>query len=104
MLRVRFMEGNFHDKVSIIITDEEEGRRLVAKPLEFEDKSDTMVEQPTIELPRILFDSHRYLEFFKDWLTIAEMLNFSLENNKQLEAIKCHLEDMRKLVFKIKDK
>lgn len=105
MLRVRHMPSDYGNRVDIAIIEEKEsGERYVAKPLEFVDKTNELVGEPTLSFDFLHFDKEKFSAFFLDWIKIAEDMNLKLnpEFNKEKQAILNHLEDMRQLVFKNK--
>lgn len=105
MLRVMHMQNDYGNELNIAIMDKNGNRRAVARPLVFDDITDSYVKEPTIKINFYQRDKSELATFFLDWLKIAEDLNIKLNQDfsKEREAMKFHLEDMRKLVFKTRE-
>jgi len=102
MLRVRRMIEDYGYGVKIAIMDIRGDKRYVAKPIEFEDKTNKFIDEPTLRFDFGQYDRQEFATFFLDWIELAKEMNITLnpEFNQEKKAILNHLEDMRKLVFK----
>ena len=102
MLRVRRMIEDYGVSVKIAIMDIRGDKRFVAKPIEFEDKTDGCIDEPTLRLDFHRYDRQEFATFFLDWIELAKELNITLNQDfdQEKKAILNHLEDLRKLVFK----
>ncbi len=87
--------------MSLWIIEDMPNQRLVAKPVElvFEPLEIGLLPDPTLK-----FSSSKGTEFLSslaDALAASGIIANSLKTNEQqIEAIKYHLEDMRRLIFK----
>ena len=104
MLRVRYQTFDYNSRTGLLITDEKDGRRYAAKPLVFEERTNTYTKEPTILIEHPLDElvGEVFGPFFRDWIEAGKILkvNFGEDFVKEREALLYHLEDMRKLVFK----
>lgn len=102
MLRVKRMIDDYGVAVRIAIIDERGDRRYVAKPIEFEDKTNEPIGEPTLRFDFGRYDRQEFATFFLDWIELAKELNITLNQDfdQEKKAILNHLGDMRKLVFK----
>ncbi len=102
MLRVRFMQEDFGCGLKIAIMQDDGKTRMVAKPLEFVDRTLGAILEPTLEFRFDGYDKQELAAFFLDWIEIAKKLNINLDQgwSREKTAMAKHLEDMRSLVFK----
>lgn len=101
MLGVRMVKSDYGYNIKIAIIDKQSDRIYVAKPLEFIDVTNSCIENATFEIRKYADFQKDFTSFMLDWIKIAEDLNIKLNQDfsKEREAMKYHLEDMRKLVF-----
>lgn len=106
-LRALHQITQFGYEIGIVIVKEENGKQYIAKPLKFEEwKEIAKPRETTINFIADPFGKSDLTVFFLDWLRIAEDLSLDLgkDFSKEREALKYHLEDMRKIAFGILEK
>lgn len=98
-IQLRGQYNLFSDKYDILITSKTFNKTFIAQPLIMEEVSNnTAIKKPTLSINR---DSAQ--EFFNFLWNHGLRPKDGTGNGGHIEAIKYHLEDMRKLVFKDKD-
>ena len=103
-MKIFIRANEWPDTYDIYIVEEgERGQRYLAKPmnLEFVELKEGESQEPSIKISRVFGKETNFLQALSDALAVAGYEPKTVEENKgELKAIKIHLEDMRKLVFK----
>lgn len=89
-----FYERPFHGKYEVGIFSEQGGKSVVAQPLEFTENEDFLTTEPTTVLSR----DEMQAMFNQLWKLGFRPMD-GTGNSGHIEAMRNHLEDMRKLVF-----